>query len=182
MALLADELRAGGHPVVATREPGGTPVAERVRAVLLDPALAPVPLADALLHFAARADHVAAVIRAALQRGENVLCDRFSDSTRAYQGFGQGFDRAAIETLHGLIGLDPDLTIVLDIRVSTSLGRADGLDRYERLGTDFLDRVHAGFRAIAAAEPVRCALIAADRDRDAIAADVRAVVRDRLGL
>ena len=168
--------------MLTTREPGGTPVAERVRAVLLDPALTPVPLADALLHFSARADHVATVIRPALERGDTVLCDRFTDSTRAYQGFGQGFDRAAIETLHGLIGLDPDLTIVLAVRVSTSLGRADGLDRYERLGTDFLGRVHAGFRAIAAAEPARCALVDGDRDRDAVAADVRAVVRDRLGL
>lgn len=184
IARLAAALRGFGHTVVTTREPGGTEVAERIRAVLLDPTLSPTPMTDTLLHFAARADHVATVIRPALDRGDIVLCDRFTDSTRAYQGMGQGFPLDVIETLAFLIATEPDVTIVLDIPVATSLSRAaarpGGLDRYERLGPNFLERVRAGFGDIARGNPERCTLIDADRPIEAVAADILAAITGRL--
>ena len=141
-------------------------------------------MTDTLLHFAARADHVATVIRPALDRGEIVLCDRFTDSTRAYQGMGQGFPLDVIETLAFLIATEPDVTIVLDIPVATSLARAaarpEGLDRYERLGPGFLERVRAGFADVARGNPGRCVLIDADRPMGAVAADILAAVAGRL--
>jgi dTMP kinase len=183
---LAAHLEAAGQKVVLTREPGGTAGAERIRALLLDAAAAWTGLAEILLHFAARAEHVARVIRPALAAGSIVICDRFTDSTLAYQGYGQGGDRAAIAQLARLIALEPDLTIVLDISVADSLSRlaarGEKADRYERLGADFFARVAAGFRAIAAAAPERCVLIGAVDDEARIAARIADLVRARLGL
>jgi len=182
---LADALRDAGLGVLLTREPGGTPGAETLRTLLLERAIAWSPLAEVLLHFAARAEHVATAIRPALERGTWVVCDRYSDSTMAYQGYGMGADRAAIATLRRLIGLDPDLTIVLDVSEDTGrmrlAGRGRAADRYERMGAAFMARVRDGFRAIAAAEPQRCAMISAEAEESEVAAAVCAVVRNRLG-
>jgi dTMP kinase len=183
--LVAAFARAG-LPVLATREPGGTPAAERVRALLLDPELAWTPLAETLLHGAARAEHVARVIGPALAAGTHVVCDRFADSTLAYQGYGLGCDRAAIAALAGVIGLVPDLTLVLDLAPAETAARlaarGTGADRYERLGAGFFARVQDGFRAIARAEPERCFVIAAGEEEARVAARIRDIVRARLGL
>lgn len=175
---------AGGR-VVLTREPGGTAGAERLRGLLLAPDADWSLKAEILLHFAARADHVEQVIRPALARGERVICDRFSDSTMAYQGYGQGGDRAMIADLARLMGVRPDLTIIFDLDVETSLRRlrerGAPADRYERLGRAFFERLRAGFLAIAAAEPDRCVVVDATEDVAAVTASVLAAVRDRLG-
>ncbi len=182
---LAVALRAAGVAVLETREPGGTPDAERLRALLLAPEADWTPLAETLLHVAARADHAERALRPALARGEWVVCDRYADSTMAYQGYGQGADRAVIAALAGMVGLAPDLTLVLDLPLATGLRRAAArpraADRYERLGAAFFARVEAGFRAIAAAEPDRCALIDALGSETEVSARVLAAVRTRLG-
>jgi dTMP kinase len=184
--LLAGVLRGAGISVLLTREPGGAPGAERLRELLLHGGADWSPLAETLLHFAARAEHVAKTIRPALDRGEWVVCDRYSDSTLAYQGYGQGADCTAVATLARLIGLEPDLTVVLDVSVATGQARlaARGTqpDRYERLGTEFLARVHAGFRTIAAAEPKRCVVISAEPDVPEVARAVLAAVGSAFGV
>jgi dTMP kinase len=181
---LADRLARGGLPVLSTREPGGASGAERLRAVLLDRDAAWSPLAETLLHFAARAEHVERTIRPALAAGMWVVCDRFADSTMAYQGYGLGGDRAAIATLTQMLGIRPDLTVVLEMSVATSLARlrARGgeLDRYESLGEGFFARVRDGFRAIAEADPARCVLVDAEASEDEVAKWVWEVVSNRL--
>ena len=171
--------------MLLTREPGGAPGAEALRRLLLEGETEWSPLAETLLHFAARAEHVARAIRPALAAGAWVVCDRYADSTMAYQGFGQGADRDAITMLTRLIGLVPDLTIVLDVSLATGMARlaARGgpADRYERLGPDFMARVQAGFREIAAAEPARCVLIPAEGAEADVAAAAAAAVRGRMG-
>ena len=182
--LLAARLREAGRDVLLTREPGGAPGAERLRELLLSSEIAWSLPAETLLHFAARAEHVERGIRPALAAGRVVVCDRFADSTMAYQGYAQGGDRAAIATLTELLGLRPDLTLVLDFDVPASLARlasrGTAADRYERLGEEFFARVRDGFRVIAAAEPARCLVIPADAPPDAIAARIWAVVSERL--
>jgi dTMP kinase len=172
--------------VLRTREPGGAPGAERLRGLLLDGEIAWSPQAETLLHFAARAEHVERAIRPALAAGRWVVCDRFADSTMVYQGWGQGADRAAIATLTNLLGLRPDLTLVLDVSVETSLARlaarGAAADRYERLGAEFFSRIRDGFHAVARAESDRCVLIDAEADEDAVAAAILAVVERRLSL
>ena len=186
IARLAATLREAGYDVVVTREPGGTPGAEAIRGLMLNPETSLTPLADTLLVFAARADHVARLIEPALQTGKIVLCDRFVDSTLAYQGHGLGVERAVIAELAKMIGISPDLTFILDINPETAARRfaARGVkpDRYERFGEGFAARVAAGFRAIAEAEPKRCALIDADGSADAVAARVAMALHERLGL
>jgi len=182
---LADALRQSGLTVLRTREPGGAPGAELLRGLLLGGGTDWSPLAEALLHYAARAEHVAKTIRPALDAGTWVVCDRFADSTMAYQGYGQGADRAALDALAGLVGLVPDLTIMLEVPLATSLARlrarGAAADRYERLGEAFFIRVNHGFAAIAAAEPGRCAVVPATAPEASVAAQVLAAVRDRLG-
>jgi dTMP kinase len=182
---LAQALAEAGLPVLLTREPGGAPGAEHLRALLLDGPIRWSPPAEVLLHFAARAEHVERTILPALAAGSWVVCDRFADSTMVYQGHGQGADRAAIATLTGLLRARPDLTLVLDVPVEVSLGRlaarGTAADRYERLGAPFFTAVRDGFRAVAAAEPGRCALLDAAPDEDAVAASILAAVRARLG-
>lgn len=184
IARLAATLRQQGRTIVLTREPGGTPGAEFLRALMLDPATSLAPLADTLLVFAARADHVETLIRPALARGAIVLCDRFTDSTMAYQGHGLGVEPAIIATLATLIGLTPDLTLILDappeIAATRLASRSGRPDRYERFDADFAARIAAGFRAIAAADPARCALIDATGSIDSIAATIAATVAARL--
>jgi dTMP kinase len=178
--LLEAALTAAGHRVLRTREPGGTKGAETLRALLLSGDIAWSLPAETLLHFAARADHVEQVIRPALARGEWVVCDRFADSTMVYQGYGQSGDRAAIATLTSLVGLVPDLTLVLDVPVEVSLARlaarTGAADRYERLGAPFFARIRNGFRAVAEAEPQRCVLIDATRPEHEVAAAIWAAV------
>lgn len=180
LRLLADALCQRGLPVLRTREPGGAPGAERLRALLLSGEIAWSAQAETLLHFAARAEHVARTIRPALDAGMWVVCDRFYDSTMAYQGYGQGADRAFIQAQIGLLGLVPDLTLVLDVTPATAAARlrrrGGDVDRYEREDAGFHARVNAGFLAIARAEPARCRVIPADGDigqvHDAILAAV----------
>ncbi len=183
---LATALEAVGLRVVRTREPGGAPGAEILRGLLLSGETAWAPLAETLLHYAARAQHVADTIRPALERGDWVVCDRFFDSTMAYQGFGQGADRDTIATLTRLLGITPDLTIVLDVSVETTMARlasrGAASDRYERLGAAFFAAIRDGFRAIAAAEPERCVLLDGEADEADVAASVLASVRARLAV
>jgi dTMP kinase len=182
--LLADALQRHGHSVLRTREPGGAPGAEVLRGLLLAP---PVPWSlatETLLHFAARAEHVGRTIRPALAVGNWVVCDRFADSTLVYQGWAQGGNRSDIVTLTEMIGLRPDLTLVLDVSVETSLARlarrGAPADRYESAGTPFLSRVREGFRAVAEAAPERCALIDAEVCETTVAASIWAAVVSRL--
>ena len=164
--LLAEALRARGIEVVRTREPGGAPGAERLRELLLDGDMPWSPAAETLLHFAARAEHVARTIRPALAAGRWVVCDRFADSTMAYQGYGQGADRGMIVTLTRLVGIVPDVTFVLEVSPAVAAARLAGrggrADRYQAMDAAFHARVADGFRAIARAEPERCVLIDAD--------------------
>src|ERR1700722_2952272 len=144
--LLADALVAFGLPVLRTREPGGAPGAEMLRGLLLGGTVEWSTPAETLLHFAARAEHVEKTIRPALAVGRWVVCDRFFDSTMAYQGYGQGADRDAIAALTGLLRLTPDVTIILDVSepVATArqIKRGSHGDRYERLDALFHARAH----------------------------------------
>ncbi len=177
-ARLAGYLRKQGREVVLTREPGGTAGAEAIRALLKDPATALTPLADTLLHFAARADHVERLIRPALARGATVICDRFYDSTMAYQGYGMGVDRAVIAGLIRAIDLIPDITFMLEVSEFTAKkrlrARGTAVDRYDLMGEDFMARVAGGFRAIAAAATERCVTINADGAPDDVFAGILA--------
>lgn len=175
---LADALRARGVEVVLTREPGGTPLAEQIRHAVLERHGEIVsPVAETLLMFAARAVHLDNLVRPALQRGAWVLCDRFTDATRAYQGGGRGHDPALIETLAAAVqgGLQPDRTLLLDLPVSTGLARARARsgqdpDRFESETLQFFERVRAKYRALAAAEPARFRLLDATADTTVLAA------------
>lgn len=184
--LLAERLRAAGREAVETREPGGAPGAEQIRRLLVEgePGRWSAET-EALLFTAARRDHVERVIAPALARGAVVVCDRYVDSTRAYQG--EAERRELVDALHRLaIGLDPDLTLVLDLEPARALARAQGRatqpgeDRFERKGAAFQARLRAAFLAIAAAEPGRCVLIDAAQPADAVAAAVWAAVAPRL--
>nr|WP_263010797.1 dTMP kinase [Pseudomonas chlororaphis] len=162
---LAERLRAAGIEVVLTREPGGTPLAERIREVLLTPG-EEVMNADTelLLVFAARAQHLATVIRPALARGAVVLCDRFTDSTYAYQGAGRGLSLERIEALESFVQgeLRPDLTLVFDLPVDVGLARASArgrLDRFEQEGQAFFQKVRQAYLTRAAAAPQRYCLV-----------------------
>jgi dTMP kinase len=170
--LLAEALSARGVAVRRTREPGGSHGAELLREILLGGSVDWAPRAETLLHFAARAEHVAKTIQPALDAGTWVVCDRFFDSTLAYQGYGQGADRGFIASLIGLLGITPDLTIVLDVAEPVAADRISqrgaGGDRYERLDAAFHSRVRNGFRDIAAADPKRCVLLDASADIQAV--------------
>ena len=183
---LGESLNQHGLSVVRTREPGGAPGAEVLRTLLLSGQVDWSPPAETLLHFAARAEHVEKTIRPALAAGTWVICDRFFDSTMAYQGYGQGADRSLIAALTGLIGLVPDLTIVLDVSPAVAVSRlgkrGSASDRYERLDADFHARVTAGFREIARAGPERCVLVPADGDEASVHTAVMTAVRQRLPL
>lgn len=185
---LAERLAARGVPALAAREPGGTPVGEGVRAIVLHPpADAPIdPLAELLLFEAARAQLVAAVIRPALERHAVVVCDRFADSSLAYQGYGRGLDLSLIERLNGVAtgGLRPDLTLLLDAPVEVGLARrrSDGaLNSLDGQDLAFHERVRQGYLALARTEPGRWRVIDAARPIDEVAEAVWSAVREWLG-
>ncbi len=189
IGLLAEALAAAGIPVRTTREPGGTPGAEQIRELLVTGAADRWDaMTEALLHFAARREHLRGVVRPSLEAGQWVLSDRFADSTMAYQGYGHGLGRPAITRLYALAVGDfaPDLTLILDVPVALGLERAlarrNGEDRYETLGAEFHERLRRGFREIAEGEPGRCALIDARGEVASVQAAIRACVADRLGV
>ncbi len=189
IGLLAEALAAAGIPVRTTREPGGNPGAEQIRELLVTGAADRWDaMTEALLHFAARREHLRGVVRPSLEAGQWVLSDRFADSTMAYQGYGHGLGRPAIERLYALAVGDfaPDLTLILDVPVALGLKRAlarrNGEDRYEGLGAEFHERLRQGFREIAEREPGRCALIDARGEVASVQAAVRACVAERLGV
>jgi dTMP kinase len=179
-AALADD----GCEVLCTREPGGTPLAEQVRALLLDPGHEPpAPETELLLMFAARAQHVRETILPALARGAWVLCDRFTDSSYAYQGGGRGLDAELISRLEqAVVGIEPGLTLLLDVAVADGRarmrGRASQVDRIEREHDGFFERVRAAFLARARAHPARFRVLDAGRPADAVAADALALLRE----
>jgi dTMP kinase len=182
---LAAALAAASVPVLRTREPGGAPGAERIRELLLSPGSWD-SLTEAMLHFAARREHVVRSIRPMLEAGAWVICDRFADSTRAYQGAGQGLAYETWARLCDLTleGLQPDLTLILDLPVEAGLARAAGrsaADRYEKLDADFHARIRAGFHDIARREPARCVVLDAARDAEAVYASITETLRQRLG-
>jgi dTMP kinase len=180
---LRDALAATGADVVCTREPGGTPLAERIRELLLDPNHEPAsPQAELLLMFASRAQHVRETILPALHRGAWVLCDRFTDSSHAYQGGGRGLDPALISMLEReVVGIRPGLTLLLDLGVDEGRQRARGRDlvpdRIERERDEFFERVRAAYLARAAAEPQRIRVLDAARPPAQVAADAVATLR-----
>lgn len=190
--LLADHLTAAGLEVVVTREPGGSPFAESIRALVLDPATPPhAQLAEALLFNAARADHLERTIRPALHRGRWVICDRFVDSTRVYQGEVGGLESAALDALDRVVVAPtmPDLTVMIDLdpivglaRVEQrrSLGEPGPTDRYESRGPEFHQRLREAFLRIARAEPARCVVVDGFQSVDVIAREIRGHVAARL--
>lgn len=183
---LAERLQAAGHDVVVTREPGGSPGAEAIRELLVNGAADRwSPVTETLLMYAARRDHVERVIRPALSRGAIVLCDRFADSTRAYQGAGGDAPASLIASLedHVLGGTVPDLTLILDLPAEIGLQRADargGAARFESKGLAFHERLRAGYLEIARREPERCVVIEANAEIDAVTAAISDAVDQRL--
>jgi dTMP kinase len=185
---LARRIEGAGHQVLLTREPGGTPTGEAIRGILQhDHAGEPIcPTAELLLFEASRAQLVGRVILPALEQGVWVLCDRFTDSTAAYQGYGRGFDVAAIlEINHVAVqGCEPDLTVLLDVETQTGLGRMSqrntqanaATDRFEREAVEFHERVRAGYLQLARRWPGRIRVINGMRDEASVEADVWTVV------
>ncbi|HSY87521.1 MAG TPA: dTMP kinase [Verrucomicrobiae bacterium] len=186
---LATALRAQGLEVLETREPGGSPGAEEIRRLLTTGEAGRwSPMAETLLHNAARADHLRRTVRPALTAGSWVVSDRFADSTMAYQGYGQGLDRGFIAALSAAVvdGLEPALTLIFDLPVAQGLARAAARsgaeDRYERMDLSFHEALRQGFLAIAAAAPQRCVVVDAAGDEVATWVQVKQAVRARLGL
>ena len=181
--MLADALRSSGRDVVLTREPGGTKGAEALRQLLLSREHRWAPAAETMLHFAARADHVGSLIRPALARGAFVVCDRFTDSTVAYQGYGQNADLGLIASLQAVIGIEPDLTFLLrvtpEVTARRLAHRLAAPDRYESADADFHARVRAGFDAVAAAAPDRCLVVDGDGTPEVVHAAIWSAVETR---
>jgi len=183
IARAAAHLRLRGIEPVVTREPGGTPLAEQLRSLVLEPGHGAVDaITELLVMFAARAHHVAQVIRPALEAGRCVLCDRFTDATLAYQGGGRGIDPESIRALAGIAhaGIVPDLTVVFDApaRVANArlAGRGSGQDRIEAEDAGFFERVRAAYLAIADREPERVRVVDATRPADDVANSVAALL------
>jgi dTMP kinase len=186
---LAARLRSLGREVVTTREPGGSPGAEDIRNLLVNGEPERwSPITETLLMYAARRDHLERVIRPGLERGAVVLCDRFADSTRAYQGAAGGAPAGLIADLERdvLQGTTPDLTLILDLSEEEGLKRAHGRGgaeaRFEGKGAEFHRRLRQAFLDIAKAEPDRCVVIDAAHPQDAVAEDIWSAVSGRLGL
>jgi dTMP kinase len=185
--LLREALERNGHTVVGTREPGGSPGAEEIRRLLVDGDIDRWDaMTETLLLLAARRDHVRHVIRPALRRGDWVVCDRFSDSTLAYQGHGHGLDRAMLRDLSARVldEFSPDATLILDISIDAGLARATtrdgGEDRYERMDRAFHERLRQGFLDIARQEPDRCIVIDASAGAATVQAAIAAAITARL--
>ena len=178
--LLRAALEAEGREVVLTREPGGTDLGEGIRELLLQgPRM--TAWAEAALFAASRAEHAAEAIRPALERGAVVVCDRYLDSSLAYQGIGRGLGVDEVLALNLVVtdGLLPDVTVLLQLDPATAASRSGETDRLEREGDDFRARVDAAYRELAARFPERIAVVDASRPPDEIAKEVRALVRDR---
>lgn len=180
--MLVDALRAEGHEVVLTREPGGSPGAEEIRRLLVEGADERWSAeTECLLFTAARRDHLERTIRPALAAGKTVISDRFADSTRVYQGAARGDLRGLVDRMHDLaIGVEPDMTVVIDLDPATALGRGTARggaeDRFESLGLDFQQRLAQGFRDLANEFPARVRLIDGTGSPDQVAARVRAAL------
>jgi len=183
---LAEALRARGQVVVTTREPGGSPGAEAIRSLLVSGDTARwTPETEALLINAARTDHLDRTIRPALANGQWVVCDRFADSTMAYQGYGMGLDRAWLETLRKRVvgDTEPGLTLVFDLPVDVGLGRAVASQRYEKMGRAFHETLRTAFQEIAAAKDGRKrVVIDAGKSVDEVARQVLEAVTAAYGL
>lgn len=190
---LKARLEEAGYRVVSTREPGGTPRAEEIRASILNGEAKPYgSFAEALMFSAARRDHLQKKIRPALRDGAVVICDRFADSTRAYQGAVGEVDPALLAALEGAVVGEtrPNLTLILDLPAEIGLSRAAlrrqgsdaAVDRFEQEDIMFHKRLRDGFKAIAQAEPDRCVVIAADRSADDVEREIWGVVSARLGV
>ena len=184
--LLAGHLEAAGRSVVLTREPGGSPGAEEIRKLLVEGATDRWSAETEILLFtAARRDHLEKRILPALKDGHIVVCDRFADSTRVYQGATRGERRAMVDSLHAqMIGTEPDLTVIIDMdpdmALERGLARGSGEDRFEEFGAEFQYRLRAGFLALADEEPDRCVIIDGNRPADLVGADVQSLVLNRL--
>jgi dTMP kinase len=183
-SLLKAFLEERGHKVLVTREPGGSPIGEQIRRILLDPGNHGMePLAELLLYEASRCQHVEAVIKPALDEGKTVICDRFFDASTAYQGYGRGLGASMVTELNLVAtgGRKPDLTIVLDLPVDIGLKRLGrNLDRIEREAVEFHKRVRQGYLEIAQAEPARVKVVNATGTIDDTFAEVRAVVEEMI--
>ena len=186
---LAKTLEARGIPLCLTREPGGSPGAEEIRTLLVEGEPGRWnPLTETLLLFAARSDHLAHIIRPALARGQWVICDRFTDSTHAYQGIGRGLEESTIAAIDAAVTqtFKPDLTIILDVPVEQGLSRAGarGPDeaRFERFDHAFHQRLRDYFRTLTEREPTRCVLIDGSASPDAVAAVIWETVSKRFAL
>ena len=186
IAVLESMLRERGIDYIRTREPGGTELAENIRALLLkDRDGRPAALSELLLIFAARADHLEKVIAPALEKGKWVICDRFTDATFAYQGGGRGLPREIIAALESMVQgeIRPDLTVILDLNPEIGLGRVrrrGKLDRIERETVDFHARVRDCYLEIARREPDRCAVVDASAGPDAVREALRIAVANKL--
>lgn len=185
--LLDERLRQLGYAVLTTREPGGTPFGEKLRALLLDVNSPVEPHAELLLYAADRAQHVATLIRPALAAGKIVISDRYADSALAYQGYGRGLDLAALRHIMAFAtdGLQPDLTFFLDLDPQQGLARraqTGKVDRFEAQALDFHQRVREGYLALIAAEPERWVRIDADQPLAVVQGTIFAVVEERLHL
>jgi dTMP kinase len=188
LALVCELIRTAGYEVISTREPGGTPRAEQIRALLLDKTAEPMPAScELLLMFAARATHLENLIKPALARGVWVVCDRFTDATYAYQGAGRGMNPDHIRQLEACVqgSLRPDLTILLDTPVAVGLQRAQqrsaernvAVDRFEEEHAAFFERVRHGYLSIAANDPMRVRVIDATRPLERVSADIEALLQ-----
>lgn len=186
LARLAEALRGASHDVVVTREPGGSPGAEEIRALVLEGATDRWSAETEILLFtAARRDHLERTIQPALEAGKVVLCDRFADSTRMYQGMSRGDLRALVDQLHSLmIGREPDLTVLIDMDPALGLARAKGRqtaeERFEDFGQDLQTKMRAGFLDLSREYAERFRVIDGNRDMDAVAIDIQKTVLDYL--
>jgi dTMP kinase len=186
LKLLEERLVTHEINIVRTREPGGVPSAETIRDLLINGETDKwLPLTETLLHFAARHEHISRLVQPALERGQWVLCDRFADSTTAYQGYAQNIDLETIATLYGLAvgNLEPNLTIILDLPVEIGLERAEdrglGGTRYEKMGIEFHKRLRDGFLQIAANNLHRCSIVDATQSIEEISENIMALVQER---
>ena len=186
LKLLEERLVTHEIDIVRTREPGGVPSAETIRDLLVNGETDKWrPLTETLLHFAARHEHISRLVQPALDRGQWVLCDRFADSTTAYQGYAQNIDLETIATLYQLAvgNLEPNLTIILDLPVEVGLERAEdrgiGGTRYEKMGIEFHKRLRDGFLQIAVNNPHRCSILDATQSIEEISEYIMALVEER---
>jgi dTMP kinase len=185
VAFIEAQCRAAGHTVLVTREPGGTPMAERIRELILaTPGEGLSDMGELLLMFAARAEHLASLIRPALERGETVICDRFTDATFAYQGGGRGIDINLINKLQNIVqgDLRPDLTLLLDVPLEVSAqriaSRGEAVDRFEQERAEFFGRVRSAYLEIAAQAPERVRVVDASQPLTEVQAEIARYLND----